>query len=73
MTAKNALIALTLAPMMALGLTLAGCSDDEGPAEKVGKQIDEGMEETGDQIENATDEMGDKAEEMGDKVEEATD
>lgn len=73
MTTRNAVIALTMAPLLALSLTLAGCSDDEGPAEKVGKQIDQGMEETGDQIEEATDEMGDKAEEVGDKVEESTD
>lgn len=69
MTMRNTLVALT----MALGLGLVGCADDEGPAEQLGEQIDEGMEETGDRIEEATDEMGEKAEEMGDQVEESTD
>ena len=69
MTARNALIAL----MMALGLTLAGCSDNDGPAEKAGEQIDQTMEEAGDEVEEATDEMGGEMEEMGDEAEESTD
>ncbi|HER35798.1 MAG: hypothetical protein JXJ30_04480 [Halothiobacillaceae bacterium] len=69
MTTRNALIAL----MMALGLTLAGCSDNDGPAEKAGEQIDQTMEEAGDEVEKATDEMGGEAEEAGDKMEEETD
>lgn len=69
MTARNALIAL----MMALGLTLAGCSDNDGPAEEAGEQIDQTMEEAGDEIEEATDEMGGEMEEMGDSAEESTD
>lgn len=69
MNPRNALIAL----MMALGLTLAGCSDDQGPAEEAGEQVDETMEETGDEVEEATDEMGGEAEEAGDEVEEETD
>lgn len=71
MKARNALIAL----MMALGLTLAGCSDNDnqGPAEETGEQIDESMEEMGDEIEEATDGMGDDAEEAGDEIEEETD
>ncbi|MDG4867940.1 hypothetical protein P8631_07995 [Guyparkeria sp. 1SP6A2] len=69
MNARNALIAL----MMALGLTVAGCADEEGPAEKAGKQIDQTMEEAGDEIEKATDKMSRKAEEAGDEVEEKTD
>ncbi len=69
MNPRNALIAL----MMALGLTLAGCSDDLGPAEEAGEQVDETMEETGDEVEEATDKMGGEAEEAGDEVEEETD
>lgn len=69
MNARNALIAL----MMALGLTVAGCSEEQGPAEKAGEQIDQTMEEAGDEVEEVTDEMGDKAEEAGDKMEEETD
>jgi len=69
MTVRNTLIAL----MMALGLTLAGCAEDEGPAEQVGEQIDESVEQAGDQIEETTDEMGEQAEEAGDEIEETTD
>ena len=69
MNARNALIAL----MMALGLTVAGCAEEQGPAEKAGEQIDQTMEEAGDEIEEATDEMGSQAEEAGDKMEEQTD
>ncbi|WP_410473517.1 hypothetical protein [Guyparkeria sp. TX1] len=69
MNARNALIAL----MMALGLTVAGCAEEQGPAEEAGEQIDQTMEEAGDEIEEATDEMGGDAEEAGDEVEEETD
>lgn len=58
MNARNALIAL----MMALGLTVAGCAEEQGPAEEAGEQIDQTMEEAGDKIEEA-----------GDKMEEETD
>ena len=69
MKARNALIAL----MMAMGLTIAGCAEEQGPAEEAGEQIDETMEESGDAIEEATDEIGGKVEEGGDQVEEETD
>ncbi|MFO7583049.1 hypothetical protein [Guyparkeria sp.] len=69
MNARNALIAL----MMALGLTVAGCADEQGPAEEAGEQIDQSMEEAGDTMEEATDEIGGQAEEAGDEVEEETD
>lgn len=69
MKARNAVIAL----MMALGLTVAGCADEQGPAEEAGEQIDQTMEEAGDEIEKATDEVGGKTEEAGDSIEEKTD
>lgn len=59
--------------LIALGLTLAGCAEDQGPAEKAGENIDESMEQAGDKIEGATDEMGDAFEEAGDKMEKSTD
>ncbi|HZJ81488.1 MAG TPA: hypothetical protein VFC95_02210 [Guyparkeria sp.] len=68
MTTRNVLIAL----MLTLGLTVMGCSDNEGPAERAGKQIDEAVEKTGDKIEDATDKAGDEIEELGDKVKEST-
>lgn len=59
--------------LIALGLTLAGCAEDQGPAEKAGENIDESMEQAGDKIEGATDEMGDTFEGTGDKMEQSTD
>ncbi|GKW50714.1 hypothetical protein [Halomonas sp. NCCP-2165] len=46
-----------LAAMMGMGL--AACEDDPGPAEEAGQNIDEAMEETGESIE----EMGESLEE----------
>lgn len=69
MKSRNILSAL----LIALGLTLAGCTEDQGPAEKAGENIDESMERAGDRIEDATDEMGDTLEEAGDKMERSTD
>ncbi|WP_319583242.1 Rv0909 family putative TA system antitoxin [uncultured Pseudodesulfovibrio sp.] len=45
-----------------------GCQN-EGPAEKAGKRIDQSIEKAGDAIEDA----GDKIEDAGDKVEDAVD
>lgn len=69
MKSRNILSAL----LIALGLTLAGCAEDQGPAEKAGENIDESMEQAGDKIEGAADEMGDTFEEAGDKMEQSTD
>lgn len=64
----------TLCVALALGLVLAvaGCGEDEGPAEKAGKKIDQAVEKAGEKVEEATDKMGETAEEMGDKVQEKT-
>lgn len=69
MKSRNILSAL----LIAFGLTLAGCAEDQGPAEKAGENIDESMERAGDKIEGAADEMGDTFEEAGDKMEQSTD
>jgi len=45
-----------------LGIGLAACEDDPGPAEQAGENIDESMEE-----------MGEDMEEMGDDIEPAAD
>jgi uncharacterized protein YjbJ (UPF0337 family) len=45
-----------------------GCQN-EGPAEKAGKKIDQSIEKAGDALEDA----GDKVEDAGDKVEDAVD
>lgn len=47
-------IAALLALVMLGATGLAAC-DSEGPAERLGENIDNAVEETGDAIENATD------------------
>lgn len=47
-------IAALLAVVM-LGVTGLAACDSEGPAEQLGENIDNAVEETGDAIENATD------------------
>ncbi|HSH29851.1 MAG TPA: hypothetical protein VK971_08085 [Thiohalobacter sp.] len=69
MNSKNLLSVL----MIALGLTLAGCGESQGPAEEAGEKIDESMETAKDKLEETGEEMGDAMEEAGDKMEEATD
>ncbi|BAZ93947.1 uncharacterized protein FOKN1_1552 [Thiohalobacter thiocyanaticus] len=68
MNSKNMLSVL----MIALGLSLAGCGESQGPAEQAGEKIDESMEATTEKLKEAGEEMGDAMEEAGDKVEEAT-
>lgn len=77
-TTKTFLLVPT-AILMALSLTACGDSD-EGPAEKMGRQIDQAAEQASSQVQEAKSSMseamekaGDKVEEMGDKIEEKTD
>ena len=51
-----------------LGLTLVACEKKEGPAEKMGKEVDKAAEKTGQAMEKAADSAKDAA----DKVKEAT-
>jgi hypothetical protein len=53
-TRKAAIRTLCLALLGAIGLLGADC-DDEGPVEKAGEKVDEGLEEAGDEIEDAVD------------------
>ncbi|EKV30479.1 hypothetical protein C882_4438 [Caenispirillum salinarum AK4] len=65
-SAKTALTALVL------GLTapvLAAC-EDEGPAEQLGENIDESVEESGEAMEDAAENMGEQMEETGDTMQE---
>jgi hypothetical protein len=59
---------------MALAMAL-GCSkkEDEGPAERAGKQMDEAVEETKDYTSEKMDEAGDAMEEAGDYTSEKMD
>jgi uncharacterized lipoprotein YehR (DUF1307 family) len=52
-------------------VSFAACKK-EGPAESVGKKIDEAVEKTGDKIQESAEKAGDKIEEAGDKVKEST-
>ena len=54
-----------------LGLTLVACQK-EGPAEKVGKEVDKAAEKTGQAMEKTADSVKDTAKEAADKVKEAT-
>lgn len=51
---------LALLAFLFAGLGIAGCDVSEGPAEKVGENIDNAVDETGDAIENAGDKIHDK-------------
>lgn len=51
-----ALLAL-LAPLV----LVSGC-DDEGPAEKAGKKVDQAVEQTGDAVQEGMDKAGDTVE-----------
>ena len=51
---------LALLVFMFAGLGIAGCDTSEGPAEKVGEDIDNALEETGEAIEDAGDKIRDK-------------
>ncbi|WP_404381751.1 hypothetical protein [Caenispirillum salinarum] len=65
-SAKTALTALVL------GLTapvLAAC-EDEGPAEQLGENIDESVEESGEAMEGAAENMGEQMEETGNTMQE---
>ncbi|MGD2082057.1 MAG: hypothetical protein PVF91_03775 [Chromatiales bacterium] len=63
---------LTVAVAGAAILGIAGC-EQEGPAEKAGKQIDQAMEESAESLEEATDEVGGKLEEAGDELRDRAD
>jgi len=56
----KALPILALLTFLLASLSIAGCDMDEGPAEKVGEDIDNAVEETGEAIENVGDKIRDK-------------
>lgn len=51
---------------------LTACSEEQGPAEKAGEEIDEAAEEFQDEAGEAAEEAGDAIEDAGDSVEDAT-
>ena len=56
----KALPILALLTFLLASLGITGCDMDEGPAEKVGEDIDNAVEETGEAIENVGDKIRDK-------------
>lgn len=52
--------------LVSSSLILAGCAEQQGPAEQAGEKIDRG-------IENSKDATSDAIENAGDKIEDATD
>ena len=54
-----------------LGLTLVAC-EKEGPAEKMGKEVDKAAEKTGQAMEKAAESVKDTAKEAADTAKEAT-
>ena len=73
-------IMILFSMLVFLAVAGVGCSNEEGPAEKAGKSIDQTLQQAGEAVEGAKEEAaemleeaGDKVEEAGDKVEEATD
>lgn len=54
-------------------MALAACSEEQGPAEGAGEQIDEAAEDLQEDAGDAAEETGDAVEETADSVEDATD
>lgn len=55
-----------------LGLTLVACEKKEGPAEKMGKEVDKATEKAGQAMDKAADSVKETAKDAADKVKEAT-
>lgn len=70
MKKTNTAAALLASFVLALGV--AAC-DREGPAERMGEDIDDTVERTGERTDQAIENMGDSAERAGDKIEQRTD
>ena len=55
-----------------LGLTLVACEKKEGPAEKMGKEVDKATEKAGQAMDKPADSVKETAKDAADKVKEAT-
>jgi hypothetical protein len=53
---------------LAMSLGLVACSDNSGPAEDLGRQIDDAVEEARDRAEDVADEAREAADEISDAV-----
>ncbi len=62
---------LCLATIMILSLPLAACNkSEEGPAEKAGKKIDQGLSETKQALSESAKKVGEKIEAAGEAIQE---
>lgn len=55
-------------PLVVASVALAACADNEGPAENLGEQVDDAIEEARDRLDDAADEAREAAEEIGDAL-----
>ncbi len=61
-----------LISVMFCGLWFSGCSQQEGPAEKAGKEIDQTIEEVADTMEDTKESIVEAAKDLADDVKDAT-
>ncbi|KMY65897.1 hypothetical protein AAU61_19920 [Desulfocarbo indianensis] len=59
---------LALALVLCLGMFLAGCKAEEGPAEKAGKKVDQAMEKAADETGKAVEKAGEAVEKAGEAI-----
>lgn len=64
---------IRLVAAIAVGLGVVGCADNDGPAENLGEQIDEAMEETRERLEEAAEEAREAADEAREAADEIDD
>jgi hypothetical protein len=58
--------------VLTLSLNLVACEKQEGPAEKMGKEVDKAAEKAGQAMDKAADSVKETAKEAADKMKEAT-
>ncbi len=51
-----------------LGVSVAGCQKQEGPAEQAGKKVDEAIDKAGEQVEKAGEAIQDAAKDAKEKI-----
>ncbi len=66
---SRGVIAALIVGVMVAGL--AGCQKKEGPAEHVGKEIDQAVEKTDQQIDKSMEKAGESMEKAGEKMQDA--
>jgi len=62
----------TLIGLLIFGFWVSGCTQQEGPAEKAGKAIDQTVEEVRDSMEDTTEEVVDTAQDLAEQAKDIT-